>query len=169
MTTRDPLDHLPRATRTGTGKTYTMEGDTASEEHQGVIPRAVREVFERLEQREYLEATVKVSYLEIYNEELGDLLADYSNGGGGDPMMTPSSGSRHHSGGRYSSSASSSSGSSYARRSGSMPSFGAGSGKLTITEDKRPGGRGVYCHGLTEVGVPAAFLPEYDHWMIDHQ
>lgn len=39
--------------QTGTGKTYTMEGDPDSEEHQGVIPRAVRDIFERLRSPRY--------------------------------------------------------------------------------------------------------------------
>ncbi len=112
-----------------------MEGDTSSEQHQGVIPRAVREVFERLEQKAYVSAKVKVSYLEIYNEELGDLLVDHNAGGKTSSSHAPSTPS---------------SSSSYARR-GASSSSSSQSTKLTITEDKRPGGRGVYCHGLTEV------------------
>lgn len=54
-----------------------MEGITDSEEHQGVIPRAVKALFERLSvPGRYKEFSVKVTYLEIYNEELGDLLLD---------------------------------------------------------------------------------------------
>ena len=56
--------------QTGTGKTYTMEGDTNSEDHQGVIPRALKDIFERLEDGNYQEHSVKVTYLEIYNEDL---------------------------------------------------------------------------------------------------
>ncbi|EST10124.1 Kinesin, motor domain protein [Kalmanozyma brasiliensis GHG001] len=58
--------------QTGSGKTHTMSG-SASE--PGVIPRAVEQVFELIEddvEREYL---LRVSYLEIYNETLKDLLA----------------------------------------------------------------------------------------------
>lgn len=39
----------------------------------GVIPRAVAQIFDRLETNK-IEATVKVSFLELYNEELFDLL-----------------------------------------------------------------------------------------------
>ena len=53
-----------------------MEGDTNSEDHQGVIPRALKDIFERLEDGNYQEHSVKVTYLEIYNEELCDLLWD---------------------------------------------------------------------------------------------
>jgi hypothetical protein len=37
--------------QTGTGKTYTMEGDIQSEEHKGVIPRAVETIFHKLENK----------------------------------------------------------------------------------------------------------------------
>ena len=64
--------------QTGTGKTYTMEGDLTDGEKQGVIPRAAEEIFERLSGEQYFDTKVTVSYLEIYNEELGDLLATSS-------------------------------------------------------------------------------------------
>lgn len=67
--------------QTGTGKTYTMEGDFMHEpgseifeNHAGIIPRAVHRIFERLDEvgEDY---AVKVSFLELYNEELTDLIA----------------------------------------------------------------------------------------------
>eukprot|EP00466_Bigelowiella_natans_P003548 jgi/Bigna1/57657/fgenesh1_pm.23_\ len=61
--------------QTGTGKTYTMEGDPSSNEHKGMIPRAIDQIFKKLEVKSK-EFTVKVSFLEIYNEELIDLCAD---------------------------------------------------------------------------------------------
>jgi kinesin family protein 11 len=74
--------------QTGTGKTFTMSGahdaecDVLSSE-AGVIPRAMSHVFEHLDSKE-LEYSVKVTYLELYNEEITDLLgppleADGSN------------------------------------------------------------------------------------------
>ncbi|CAG9460780.1 unnamed protein product [Pedinophyceae sp. YPF-701] len=68
--------------QTGTGKTYTMEGDFRGEGSgsahlpagAGVIPRAINLVFQTLEGMGS-EYTVKVSYLELYNEEITDLLA----------------------------------------------------------------------------------------------
>ncbi|KAH0479004.1 MAG: uncharacterized protein KVP18_001979 [Porospora cf. gigantea A] len=67
--------------QTGTGKTYTMEGElSASEPYDGlppgagVIPRSARMIFHALNERTS-EWSVLVSYLEIYNEELIDLLA----------------------------------------------------------------------------------------------
>lgn len=90
--------------QTGTGKTYTMEGgssDRSSYKHDpstGIIPRAVEHIFEELEKtvstslvsgmgsnlfcryvriffKNTEEYSVRVSYLELYNEELYDLLA----------------------------------------------------------------------------------------------
>uniref|UniRef100_A0A8C9UY01 Kinesin-like protein n=1 Tax=Scleropages formosus TaxID=113540 RepID=A0A8C9UY01_SCLFO len=61
---------------TGAGKTHTMLG---SSEQPGVIPRAVREVFhlvrEREEESQDWEYSVGMSYLEIYNEKVLDLLS----------------------------------------------------------------------------------------------
>ena len=58
--------------QTGSGKTHTMMGD---DDEPGIIPQAVSEVFEYIRAdpgREYL---LRISYLEIYNENLHDLLA----------------------------------------------------------------------------------------------
>ncbi|KAJ3680847.1 hypothetical protein LUZ60_015336 [Juncus effusus] len=68
--------------QTGTGKTYTMEGgfggkNLENEElptEAGVIPRAVKKIFQVLE-AQGTEYSMKVSFLELYNEELMDLLA----------------------------------------------------------------------------------------------
>eukprot|EP01112_Ceratiomyxa_fruticulosa_P016131 TRINITY_DN4840_c0_g2_i1.p1 TRINITY_DN4840_c0_g2~~TRINITY_DN4840_c0_g2_i1.p1 ORF type:complete len:1103 (+),score=300.04 TRINITY_DN4840_c0_g2_i1:27-3311(+) len=63
--------------QTGTGKTYTMEGDSCSIEHAGIIPRSIHYIFDALE-RSSSEYTVRVSHLELYNEELHDLLSSES-------------------------------------------------------------------------------------------
>ncbi|XP_055031191.2 kinesin-like protein KIF22 [Misgurnus anguillicaudatus] len=61
---------------TGAGKTHTMLG---SQEQPGIIPRAVREVFNLVEAqekgRDSWEYSVGMSYLEIYNEKVLDLLS----------------------------------------------------------------------------------------------
>jgi len=62
--------------QTGTGKTYTMEGDIDIATEAGVIPRSCEAIFERLMDARYSDSSVRVSYLEIYNEELCDLLVD---------------------------------------------------------------------------------------------
>lgn len=66
--------------QTGTGKTYTMEGGGKKAKNgefpsdSGVIPRAVRQIFETLEAQS-AEYSMKVTCLELYNEEITDLLA----------------------------------------------------------------------------------------------
>ncbi|XP_017311279.2 kinesin-like protein KIF13B [Ictalurus punctatus] len=59
--------------QTGSGKSYTMMG---SDEQPGLIPRLCSSLFERVvhEQREGESFTVEVSYMEIYNERVRDLL-----------------------------------------------------------------------------------------------
>lgn len=66
--------------QTGTGKTYTMEGGPRESDdgrklsaQAGVIPRSIKQVFDTIESNN-IDSTVKVSFLELYNEELTDLL-----------------------------------------------------------------------------------------------
>ncbi|KAK6299868.1 hypothetical protein J4Q44_G00299010 [Coregonus suidteri] len=61
--------------QTGAGKTYTMTGATESYKQRGIIPRALQEVFHEVEQRLDHTFSVHLSFLEIYNETLVDLLA----------------------------------------------------------------------------------------------
>ncbi|CAB1349566.1 unnamed protein product [Coregonus sp. 'balchen'] len=61
--------------QTGAGKTYTMTGATESYKQRGIIPRALQEVFHEVEQRLDHAFSVHLSFLEIYNETLVDLLA----------------------------------------------------------------------------------------------
>ncbi|KAF2863338.1 kinesin-domain-containing protein [Piedraia hortae CBS 480.64] len=68
--------------QTGTGKTYTMSGDITDTlpipAASGVIPRALHSLFDRLSNEQEEKATeysVKCSFIELYNEELRDLLA----------------------------------------------------------------------------------------------
>ncbi|XP_058109799.1 kinesin-like protein KIN-5B [Magnolia sinica] len=65
--------------QTGTGKTYTMEGGIKNKGGElpvdaGVIPRAVRHIFDALEAQK-ADYSMKVTFLELYNEEITDLLA----------------------------------------------------------------------------------------------
>ncbi|XP_003471811.2 chromosome-associated kinesin KIF4A-like [Cavia porcellus] len=64
--------------QTGSGKTYSMGGAyTAEQENEptiGVIPRAIDLLFKEIDKKHDFEFTLKVSYLEIYNEEILDLL-----------------------------------------------------------------------------------------------
>jgi kinesin family protein 11 len=66
--------------QTGTGKTHTMEGDLSDPEMYGVIPRSAEAIFEALKNPEFISYSVSCSFLEIYNEDLCDLLADPPSG-----------------------------------------------------------------------------------------
>ena len=65
--------------QTGSGKTHTMEGDLSDITNHGVIPRSAQTIFETLQKPEYTSHSVTCSYLEIYNEDLGDLFAEERN------------------------------------------------------------------------------------------
>ncbi|ONL96698.1 Kinesin-like protein KIN-5B [Zea mays] len=65
--------------QTGTGKTYTMEGEMRQKVSElpdtaGVIPRAVCHIFEILTARK-ADYSMKVTFLELYNEDITDLLS----------------------------------------------------------------------------------------------
>lgn len=62
---------------TGTGKTFTMEGNIHDKKMKGIIPRSVEALFDGIsEADENIEFTFKVSYVEIYMEKIRDLLDD---------------------------------------------------------------------------------------------
>uniref|UniRef100_A0A0N5AS38 Kinesin-like protein n=1 Tax=Syphacia muris TaxID=451379 RepID=A0A0N5AS38_9BILA len=69
--------------QTGTGKTFTMAGEPdpqhtgcwQDDPGMGIIPRALQQLFEELNRQNAEEYSVRVSYVELYNEELFDLLA----------------------------------------------------------------------------------------------
>ncbi|KAM5548696.1 kinesin-like protein KIN-7D, mitochondrial [Rosa sericea] len=56
---------------TSSGKTHTMHGDQNS---PGVIPLAIKDVFSMIQDTPGREFLLRVSYLEIYNEVINDLL-----------------------------------------------------------------------------------------------
>jgi kinesin family protein 11 len=65
--------------QTGTGKTYTMSGDMSDtlgmlSDAAGIIPRVLYWLFQKLE-TDQIECSVKCSFIELYNEELRDLLS----------------------------------------------------------------------------------------------
>ncbi|XP_060516849.1 protein claret segregational isoform X2 [Cylas formicarius] len=61
--------------QTGSGKTYTMQGGDSAHS-RGVIPRSIDLIFESIEvlKRSGWKYTVHASFLEIYNEQIRDLL-----------------------------------------------------------------------------------------------
>ncbi|CAL7949030.1 unnamed protein product [Xylocopa violacea] len=74
--------------QTGTGKTFTMEGINTdpnfhwqTDSSAGLIPRSLSHLFDKLQMLEIQEYSVRVSFLELYNEELFDLLSPSSGDG----------------------------------------------------------------------------------------
>ncbi|KAF2810457.1 kinesin-domain-containing protein [Mytilinidion resinicola] len=57
---------------TGTGKTFSMQGTATS---PGVIPLAITDIFSFIRETPDREFLLRVSYLEIYNERIHDLLS----------------------------------------------------------------------------------------------
>ncbi|XP_038189649.1 kinesin-like protein KIF27 [Arvicola amphibius] len=63
--------------QTGSGKTYTIGGGHVAsvvEGQKGIIPRAIQEIFQSLSENPSMDFKVKVSYIEVYKEDLRDLL-----------------------------------------------------------------------------------------------
>uniref|UniRef100_A0A674JQE5 Kinesin family member 27 n=1 Tax=Terrapene triunguis TaxID=2587831 RepID=A0A674JQE5_9SAUR len=63
--------------QTGSGKTYTIGGGhiaSVAEDEKGIIPHAIQELFQSISENHNIDFSVKVSYIEVYKEELRDLL-----------------------------------------------------------------------------------------------
>lgn len=60
--------------QTGAGKTFTMTGSTEKFQHRGIIPRAIQQIYREIHERPEYSISVRISYLEIYNERMFDLL-----------------------------------------------------------------------------------------------
>ncbi|KAL4171534.1 hypothetical protein KRP22_009628 [Phytophthora ramorum] len=78
--------------QTGAGKSFTMIGDTRNYQHRGIAPRSIAQLFEEVENRIELQYTVRVSYMEIYNDRIYDLLegqqgGDRGTGGGSGELV----------------------------------------------------------------------------------
>ena len=62
--------------QTGTGKTYTMEGNISDDEDKGIIPRTFTQIMDYVTTApENIEFLVRISFLEIYQDEVYDLLS----------------------------------------------------------------------------------------------
>ena len=60
---------------TGSGKTFTMSGSSSNFNYRGIIPRSITRLFQELGGKVDYESKVSISYLEIYNEIIFDLLS----------------------------------------------------------------------------------------------
>ena len=71
---------------TGTGKTYTMVGEG---EKWGIMVRAISDLFKMINQDKDKEKkfVIKISYVEIYNEIIKDLLADNNSNNSNKPPL----------------------------------------------------------------------------------
>ncbi|XP_030642735.1 kinesin family member 3Cb [Chanos chanos] len=65
--------------QTGTGKTYTMQGLPTDTEKRGIIPNSFQHIFTHISRSQNQQYLVRVSYLEIYQEEIRDLLCKDNN------------------------------------------------------------------------------------------
>jgi hypothetical protein len=76
--------------QTGSGKTFTLTGGVSSYNERGIIPRALSALYAHINGQSEMEYTVRISYLELYNEVGFDLLdsrqssAGAYGGGGGE-------------------------------------------------------------------------------------
>ena len=71
---------------TGTGKTFSMQGTATS---PGVIPLAITDIFSFIRETPHREFLLRVSYLEIYNEKIHDLLRPTTEAGIGAGSIQP--------------------------------------------------------------------------------
>ncbi|CAF4339054.1 unnamed protein product, partial [Rotaria magnacalcarata] len=60
--------------QTGAGKTHTMTGFTESYQNRGIIPRSLQHLYQEINTRQDYSYSVRISYLEIYNDQMCDLL-----------------------------------------------------------------------------------------------
>ncbi|KIO18808.1 hypothetical protein M407DRAFT_31522 [Tulasnella calospora MUT 4182] len=114
--------------QTGTGKTYTMQGDLTPSvtggpcADAGMVPRVLSRLYQYLE-TSVADYSVKLSYVELYNEELRDLLA---------PEMSAPAGSAQPMG---------------------LAGTANGGGGLKIFDEAGSGKRGVLIQGLEDTPV----------------
>lgn len=79
--------------QTGSGKSYSMMGAEPSQPNSneinpdaGIIPRFCHEVFSRIALDHNSNISVEISYFEIYNEKIHDLLISNNNGAKSAPL-----------------------------------------------------------------------------------
>lgn len=66
--------------QTGCGKSFTMQGPAnAGDDMKGVIPNSFGHIFQFIKASKDVEFLIRCSYLELYNEEIRDLLCNPKN------------------------------------------------------------------------------------------
>ncbi|KAJ3321704.1 Kinesin-like protein kif3b [Boothiomyces sp. JEL0866] len=80
--------------QTGTGKTFSMQGISNIPHMRGIIPQCFHHIFDFISRTGHKKFLVRVSFLEIYNEEVKDLLIKPNKNpkGGLDLKENPDSG-----------------------------------------------------------------------------
>lgn len=63
--------------QTAAGKTFSMFGN---EQNPGIITRAVHDIFDKVRESKFSEYLIRGSYIELYNEDIRDLLAGGKDG-----------------------------------------------------------------------------------------
>ena len=66
--------------QTGAGKTYSMTGSASVFKYRGLVPRAISQVYALTSNKFDQAITIRVSYSEIYNEKIRDLLPNETTG-----------------------------------------------------------------------------------------
>lgn len=61
--------------QTSSGKTFTMQGGDNTYDNPGIVQMAARDLFSRMEETRDRVFLMRASYLEIYQEDIRDLLA----------------------------------------------------------------------------------------------
>jgi len=62
--------------QTGSGKTFTISGAPSNFAYRGIIPRSISRLFSEISTKPEYDFNIQISYLEIYNEIMFDLLPE---------------------------------------------------------------------------------------------
>ena len=65
--------------QTGSGKTFTISGAPNNFTYRGIIPRSITRLFNEISNKPEFDFNIQISYLEIYNEIMFDLLPENGN------------------------------------------------------------------------------------------
>ena len=65
--------------QTGSGKTFTISGSPNNFTYRGIIPRSISRLFNEISNKPEFDFNIQISYLEIYNEIMFDLLPESGN------------------------------------------------------------------------------------------